>query len=225
MRKLTTYAWHTGKLTRPMTLMMASDLHDGDFEDILPTLENADCLLVAGDVVNRYRQSYSRGVEFLREAAALLPTYFSMGNHEARLDGLEGFCEAVRGTGAHLLFNRYERQGELVIGGWYRPERFGMPDFLDAFESEEGCRVLLCHRPEDYMRLMRARDIDLTLSGHAHGGQIRVCGQGLYAPGQGLLPRYTYGVYDRMILSSGAYNAVHMPRWGNPCEVVRILLD
>ena len=76
------------------------------------------------------------------------------------------------------------------------------------------------------MRELRGRKVDLVLAGHAHGGQIRIREQGVYAPGQGLFPRYTKGVVDgRMIVSAGAGNPVHMPRWGNPCEIVRITLD
>ena len=64
------------------------------------------------------------------------------------------------------------------------------------------------------------------MAGHAHGGQIRVSGRGVFSPGQGLFPRYTYGVVDgRMVISAGAGNPVHLPRWGNPCEVLRITLD
>ena len=76
------------------------------------------------------------------------------------------------------------------------------------------------------MNELRGRDVDLVLAGHAHGGQVRVFGRGLYAPGQGLLPKYTHGVIDhRMIVSAGASNSVSIPRWGNPCEVLRIELD
>ena len=64
------------------------------------------------------------------------------------------------------------------------------------------------------------------MAGHAHGGQIRVAGRGVFSPGQGLFPRYTCGVVDgRMVISAGAGNPVHLPRWGNPCEVLRITLD
>ena len=97
---------------------------------------------------------------------------------------------------------------------------------LPAMEAEPGVKLLLCHRPEDYMRRLRGAKVDIALAGHAHGGQVRIGGRGLYAPGQGIFPRYTHGVWDgRLIISSGATNAVPAPRWGNPCEVLRIDLD
>ena len=58
-------------------------------------------------------------------------------------------------------------------------------------EAEPGVKVLLCHRPEDYMHRLRGAKVDLVLAGHAHGGQIRIGGQGLYAPGQGHLSAAT----------------------------------
>ena len=96
----------------------------------------------------------------------------------------------------------------------------------DQFEKLDGVKVLLCHKPEHYIKYLRTRALDLVVAGHAHGGQIRVAGRGVFSPGQGLFPRYTYGVVDgRMVISAGAGNPVHLPRWGNPCEVLRITLD
>ena len=226
MRKVTRYAWHTGKLSKTVRLAVVSDLHDEAYEDLWPLLQGADCLLVPGDVVNRYRQSANRGLAFLAEAAKRLPTFFSLGNHELCIKSRPALLKALEQTGATLLLNRYVSFQGLWIGGWYRPWLLGMEDMLEDFERLQGCKVLLCHRPEDYRRHMRGREIDLVLAGHAHGGQIRLGRQGLYAPGQGFFPQMTKGVVDgRMIVSAGAGNPVRMPRWGNPCEILRIELD
>ena len=112
------------------------------------------------------------------------------------------------------------------IGGWYDPSVVKVPERLSALEREQGVRILLCHKPEWYWKYLRSRDLDLVVAGHAHGGQIRLGHQGVYAPGQGLFPKWTRGVVDhRMIISAGAGNPAHMPRWGNPCEVLLIRLD
>ena len=225
MRRLTEYDWHTGKLSKPLRLLVVSDLHDTAYADILPMLTGVDALLIAGDIADRYFQKYSRGIAFLNEASKRVPMFFGVGNHELRLSNREEFFAAVRATGATLLFNSFARLGELCVGCWYRPEQFDMPDMLDEFACQPGCKVLLCHRPEDYANRLQDADVDLVLAGHAHGGQIRIAGQGVYAPGQGLFPKYTHGVYGRMIVSAGAGNSVHVPRWGNPCEVLLIRLD
>ncbi len=101
-------------------------------------------------------------------------------------------------------------------------------DWIGSFESEKGYKILLSHHPEYWcMRepMLRDRKIDLVLSGHAHGGQWRIFGHGIYAPGQGLFPKYTDGIhmgnYGEMIVSRGIYNPYSLiPRIGNPCELL-----
>lgn len=225
-RLLTTYRIHTGKLTRPVDFAVVSDLHDEPFDDLWPLVEGADALLVPGDVCDRYRQSSERGAAFLREAAGRLPTFFSVGNHETRQKNYRQMMRTLETTGAQVLVNRYVRFGECWIGGWYPPEIVREPDMLDGFEAQEGVKVLLCHKPEHYIQYMSGRALDLVVAGHAHGGQIRIAGRGLYSPGQGILPRYTRGVVDgRMVISAGVGNPVRLPRWGNPCEVLRVTLE
>ena len=226
MRQVTYYEHHTGKLQKPLTLAVVSDLHNEEYEDIFPLIKGADALLVPGDISDRYRQEWDRGIAFLTDAAKLLPTFFSLGNHETKQQQYGKLKTALYQTGAEILINRHVRFGEVLIGGWYDPAVVKEPERLSALERENGARILLCHKPEHYWKRMRARDLDLVVSGHAHGGQIRIFDQGLYAPGQGILPKLTRGVVDeRMIISSGAGNPARMPRWGNPCEVLLIRMD
>lgn len=90
----------------------------------------------------------------------------------------------------------------------------------------DGFRILMCHHPEYYPEHIRRSSIDLTVSGHAHGGQVRLFGQGLYAPGQGILPKYTSGFYDsgRLLVSKGLSNLTWVPRLWDPCELVLLHL-
>lgn len=76
MRIRTCYELHTGKLTKPVSFGVVSDLHDEPYEDLWPLLEDCDALLVPGDVVNRYTQTFDRGVGFLRDAARRCPRFF-----------------------------------------------------------------------------------------------------------------------------------------------------
>ena len=101
-----------------------------------------------------------------------------------------------------------------------------------AAAQAEGARytILLTHRPEQ-PELYTLLGFDLVLAGHAHGGQWRIPGvlNGLYAPDQGLFPRYAGGRYELdgtvMIVSRGlARESTRVPRFYNRPELVMIEL-
>lgn len=146
--------------------------------------------------------------------------FMSLGNHEWRLEDKD--LEALREAGIILLDNQYVEADDFLIGGLSTKADEKM---LDAFCNKTGYKILLCHHPEYYEKYLKDRDINLILAGHVHGGQIRVFGQGIFSPGQGVLPKYHHGVYDeRLVVSAGCTNTASIPRWGNPCEVVVIEL-
>ena len=94
--------------------------------------------------------------------------------------------------------------------------------------SEDSYTILLSHRPE-YYEAYTGHDFDLVLCGHAHGGQWRIPGilNGLYAPHQGIFPKYAGGKYDNedmtMIVSRGlAKETTKIPRIFNRPELVVI---
>ena len=100
-----------------------------------------------------------------------------------------------------------------------------------AHRAEPGLyTILLAHRPEE-LELYASLGFDLVLTGHAHGGQWRIPGvlNGLYAPDQGLFPRYAGGRYELdgtvMIVSRGlARESTRVPRFYNRPELVMIEL-
>ena len=183
----------------------------------------------------------------LAQLAAVAPVFFSTGNHERALsrEQTEGLAEA----GIHcvdLSTERFSVRGtQLCIGGvpsasyengercetslselLFTPRaRAELPqktvDYIAEFSAEGGAKLLLCHHPEYYRRYLRGCDTGIICAGHAHGGQIRLFGRGLYAPGQGFFPRYTSGVHDgRFVISRGLTNHSFPPRIFNRPELV-----
>lgn len=131
-------------------------------------------------------------------------------------------CQAIRERGdtiqkssfLHSLYLYVSRNAERP-----KPEL----DWLDDFEAQPGYKLLLCHHPEYYPKYLKNRNVELILSGHAHGGQWRFFNRGLIAPGQGIFPRYTSGVHDdRLVISRGLTNTTKIPRLFNPTEIVYI---
>lgn len=131
--------------------------------------------------------------------------------------------EKIRGSLDYDFYHHGEADFELT-----------KPNFkwIDLFEKEEGYKLLLSHHPEYWAirePMLNNRNIDLVLSGHAHGGQIRVLDRGIYAPGQGLLPKYTKGKYrgkhGDMVVTSGMANTYKIPRLFNPYEILKIVIE
>lgn len=183
-------------------------------------------------------------VNFLTEAVKIAPVIFSTGNHELYLDDEDKTI--LTDIGVTFLDDEYIRIDQLVFGGLSSPYKIfagkGVSHskaehkrrwelvfenvntaWLDEFEKQDGYKILLCHHPEFYEPYLRERKIDLILSGHAHGGQIRLFGRGLYAYGQGWFPKYTKGIYDgKLIVSAGLANTAKILRLFNPTELVYV---
>ncbi len=187
---------------------------------------------------------------FLSACTSIAPTYLSLGNHEQMLD--EEDISSIRQTGVTVLDNEWRKVGNIVIGGLtseyvtvYQEFRKGQhgaryprkesissegrkprTDWLAEYVEQPGYHILLSHHPEYYPLI--PEKVELVLSGHAHGGQWnyysfrrkRPCG--VFAPGQGFFPKYTSGIYDRMIVSRGLSNTARIPRIFNPTEIVYV---
>lgn len=233
-----------------MRLALITDIHNRRGMEVIRSLEGMkpDLILLAGDLVQRRRSEVRNGeimnrnvalgekqvnvLPFLRDCCAVAPVFMSLGNHEWMLSRLD--LEELRKTGAAVLDNEFVRKGGLVLGGltsggFYGYKKKPRCEWLGAFEKEPGFRLLLCHDPEYWalkQPFLRDRNIDLVLSGHAHGGQVRIFGRGLFSPGQGLFPKYTGGMFTgpngKMIVSRGLSNTVPVPRLGNPTELIYI---
>ncbi len=230
----------------PLRIAIASDLHGEPCEPVLARIreEQPNLILIPGDLMDdeMLADPQASGYIFLRECAKLAPTFYSFGNHEVacyhkgnpwrhpipiRLS--DDILGRIRATGAVLLDNTSFSMGDITlcgIGTGINGKK-NEPDSqqLAAFAALPGYRILLCHHPEYFVPYIKDTDINLTVCGHAHGGQWRLFGRGVYAPGQGLFPKYTSGVVDdRCVISRGLGNHTVYPRLFNPREVVLLHL-
>lgn len=228
-RILTEYTFRSDRIDRSLRLAVASDLHSDGFDDVLEEFGRCDAVLVPGDLVDRHRRNNTNAMRFLETVPDYAPVFYSIGNHERKFREREAYLQAVRKSRVTLLDNSCIRFHGVCIGGLTSTKGAPDADFLERFEKEEGYRLLLCHHPEKYRDYVAGRNIDLTLCGHAHGGQIQLFGRGLYAPGQGLFPKLTHGLYDggKMLVSRGMTNGAkpRIPRINNPCELIIVNLE
>lgn len=174
-------------------------------------------------IVHDEKACYGR--HFLKNASKIAPLYMSLGNHEWYL--LPEDRRLTRKYGITVLDNEdcqtQIRGVPLRIGGLSTMHDVA---WLKTYAKKDGTKILLCHHPEYYDRFIvkNKLDFDLVLSGHAHGGQWRFFGRGILSPGQGFLPEYHHGIYGNMIISAGVSNTFFIPRFGNPCELVMLLI-
>lgn len=194
----------------------------------------ADLIAVTGDLADEEAQ-WGKLESLLRELCALAPVCYVTGNHEwAELD-TELWLERLETLGVRVLRGdslQLERDGEhiSVLGAddpnGYR-EQPGPEDALARIPAG-GYTLCLFHRPEVFPELAQL-GCDLLLSGHNHGGLVRLpLLGGLFSPGGGLLPEYDGGLYalgdSRMLVSRGLSGVTGLPRVGNPPELPLIIL-
>jgi len=248
--RVTRYDLTTKKQGVSFTAVIVADLHDHPYGRILDILkaEKPDMILIPGDLTESLEDEWQPerfhrpGLDLLWEAVKIAPTFYSFGNHEsgachknlrnaAHLAPGKGsvhpsWKEIIRKTGAILVDEDWVTFRGITIGGLgsglLNPGRVPVYDWIEAYAQQSGYKLLLCHHPEYFDRYLRPYDIDLFVSGHAHGGQWRIFGRGVYAPDQPLFPKYTSGIHEkRLVISRGVVNTVKpIPRFFNPCEVV-----
>ena len=229
---VTEYAIHgTGA---DLTLAVVADLHDRRGEETAACVLalRPDACLFAGDLFEapprRRRFAFSEAARCLEILAPHCTLFWSRGNHDFTLP--EDLADTMARLGVHRLEDDLEPFRGVLLGGltsaYYRKGHTPDLAFLDRFAATPGYKILLSHHPEYYDRFIRPRGINLTVSGHAHGGQWRIFGRGVYAPGQGLFPRYTSGFYDdgHLLVSRGVKPSL-LPRFGNPREILILRLS
>lgn len=227
MRQVNHVTVSSPKVNAPLTLALVADLHNAPYGDVLPHLQRVDGILILGDLVNRHRKGYGHAADFLRDAPRLAPTFYAIGNHEWRFPQRDEYWPLVQKSQVRVLDNECVTFKGIALGALSAaPKEAIRTDFVADMAGMPGFRLLMCHHPEWFKKYVEPYDIDLTLAGHAHGGQVRIGAQGLYAPGQGLLPRLTGGWYfdHRLLVSRGMTNSAMAPRLNNPCELILLHL-
>ena len=222
-----------------------SDLHNAqmgkDNEMLLTMLREAepDMIAITGDLIDSRNTDVDIAFQFVQKAVEIAPCYYVTGNHEARISEYEELEARMASVGVVILkdISTEIRIGEdtiTLIGvddpSFQTDYLFGdseavMSSKLTALHTDgDGFTILLSHRPELF-EIYKSHDIDLVLSGHAHGGQFRLpfIG-GIVAPNQGFFPKYDAGLYKEghtnMLVSRGIGNSILPFRINNRPEVL-----
>ncbi len=232
-------------------IALVSDLHGNMFGKGQAKLAfairefEADMIAIAGDLIDERDFTLPPALALIERIQGLAPICYVSGNHEIWSGQLDSFQAHLEKCTVAVLRNQvleYKRgQSKIKIAGLDDPLAFSsmrseqtghikqILSQITGTKTDRAFTVLIAHRPE-FIDTYSLYNIDLVLSGHAHGGLIRLPGLGgLIAPGQGLRPRYTSGIYTKegtkMVVSRGLGNSGFLQvRIFNRPELVLITL-
>lgn len=239
-----------------LRIVQLSDIHMIRSEEQSDKLYNKtleqkpDVIAITGDLIDtdKYanKEYQEMTVSFCRRLCSIAPVYFVYGNHEIMLlDDPENnlFKTRLEANGVHILNNsckmiskdgyEFNLLGIQDPATLYKDEKYafgnGSVDILNDITNEldrDNVSILFAHRPELFSLYTDDYNIDVTLTGHAHGGQFRIpfTSIGLYAPNQGFFPQYTSGMYKSggniMVVNRGIGNSKIPFRIFNMPEIV-----
>lgn len=219
------------------TYVLITDLHStlygaGQSELIAEIDEVApEAVFFVGDIGEDRRDFDNTGI-LIEALVERYPCYYVPGNHERWVDYADDIHELFESYGVTVMSGQTVELGDgIVLHGiddplFYESDAEFLSQLGSFPVSENKYDILLSHRPE-YAKQYAEEGFDLTLCGHAHGGQIIIpyIVNGLYAPHQGFFPKWAGGEYDidgaRVIVSRGLMKN-EIPRVFNPPELVVI---
>lgn len=251
-----TYSYQNKKLKKPLTIVQLSDLHNKEFGKKNYKLVDAihkvspDLIILSGDMyTSMVNQRTDEARNLVLQLAKTYAVYYSNGNHEQKTkDQPEEFgtlftdyCRELKRAGVHFLPNEsiflpeynlqiygleisreyYQKFRKHHVSGNTIQEYLGKPD-------RGPVSLMIAHNPE-YFPAYAEWGADLVLSGHVHGGLMRLPFLGgVIAPSMKLFPKYDGGVFEEhgstMILSRGLGTHTLPIRIFNPGELVVIRL-
>lgn len=200
-------------------------------------------IALTGDLIDANKTDIDIAISFVKKINNVAPIYYVTGNHEANINNYDELKEKLKNNKVIVLDDNVEKlkvnDKEINIIGIndpqmshndYSKDSVIVKDKLISIQyNKNNFSILLSHRPE-LIKTYAEHSFDLVLSGHAHGGQIRIpfIG-GLVAPNQDLFPKYTSGIYEmantKMIVSRGIGNSILPFRINNRPELVVIELN
>lgn len=224
-----------------------SDFHNAKFknnnEKLLTLISNAnpDIIAITGDLIDSRHTNVQNSIDLASSLVEIAPCYYVPGNHESRIPKeYNELKTALNSLGVTVLEDEkitLEKDGKSYTLLGIRDPMFEIPKdsleksksviakkLITLTENGESYKILLSHRPEAFCEYVSA-DINLALTGHAHGGQAQIpfIG-GLIAPNQGFFPKYSEGLHQKkntsMVISRGLGNSLCPLRFNNRPEVI-----
>ena len=220
-----------------MRIAVLSDYHSsrGLSKSVFQKLADCkpDIIVIAGDFVDRRHPYYDDTKQLLKRICEISPVYFTNGNNEDFIGS--GKTEQYLDCKDIMLNEQYkilENYSILGISDSISGNDGKKSDLLRLFEQLDNYKIVVCHRPTEFSAGLNISgyDVDLVISGHCHGGMIRIPFFGaLISPDEGFFPKYSKGLYfengSTMAVSGGAGNHPLPLRLNNFPEIMCIDIE
>ena len=197
--------------------------------------QEPDIIVATGDLIDSNMKRINAIIEFCSRLNKRVPVYYILGNNEMRCSGVNEIVEKLKQKNINVLENEIAtikiKDNIIIILGlveirvdigemFYskinsRYEIENVDSLFRKLENLIGIKIVLSHYPENYEYVggysYSKYNFDIMFSGHAHGGQFILPGLGgVFAPGQGLFPKYYKGIYgkkNKLVVSRGLGNS------------------
>lgn len=210
------YSIESDRVKNDIKIAVISDLHGRDFgndNNIIVnkiSKEKPDLIAVIGDMIDEYTENDEAVLNTLKPLPEIAPTYYSIGNHDYLYSDYDNYIKTLESSGVVILNDETTKltvgENKLTLLGLsnYSFGEVENPMYTELMKElceNDDLRIMLCHYPEFTpwffgQDLYYESDFELMLSGHTHGGLVRLpFFGGLYAPNQGLFPEYSKGLY------------------------------
>lgn len=197
--------------------------------------QEPDIIVATGDLIDSNMKRINEIIEFCSRLNKRVPVYYILGNNEMRCSRVNEIVEKLNQKNINVLENEIATikikdniinilglaekrvdKGEMFyskINSRYEIEN--VDSLFRKLENLIGIKIVLSHYPENYEYVgdysYSKYNFDIMFSGHAHGGQFILPGLGgVFAPGQGLFPKYYKGIYgkkNKLVVSRGLGNS------------------
>lgn len=230
-----------------------SDMHNHVYgkenHDLLEAIrkENPDYVWIGGDMlVGKSGISYQPAIDFVKQLPEICPVYYANGNHEQRMKEIpenydlpyEEYKKQLVEAGVKFLENdsvsfewddkKVKLTGlEIPLGcylHWHKDD-VKVEEIVERIGEKEDCyEILMAHNPSFVDKYIE-RGVNLILSGHLHGGIVRIPGVvGAISPSFEIFPKYSGDHYQKdgtdIVVSKGLGTHTFNIRLFNPAELI-----
>lgn len=237
------YTVESDRVKSEIKIAVISDLHNMNFlndnKGVVKKIqsEEPDIIAVVGDMIDEYAENSENTLNVMTALSDIAPTYYSMGNHDKLFSDYTSYITEVENSGVIVLDDKTDKitigENEITLLGlsgysFGEVENPAYTALLKELCENDSLRLMLCHYPEFSQwfferDLYYESDFELMLSGHTHGGLVRIpyIG-GVFAPNQGFFPEYTKGMYYVDKENKNPYNMLVTSGLGQDKRFIRL---